>query len=129
MGGQNVWRDLNLIPFYEGITKEGILNVIMFLPMGVALPFLLKANIVKVFTVSLAFSVLIELSQLAVALYAGYTFRVVDVNDVIMNVFGAVVGYLILFKLFKLIYKWAKNKFSIESDGNSFLIHIDKSVS
>lgn len=41
----------------------------------------------------LAFSVAIELAQLAVSVGLGYAYRVSDIDDVILNVAGVLLGY------------------------------------
>lgn len=51
----------------------------------------------------------------------GFTFRVVDINDVIFNLLGTILGY-IGFKLFKILFNWFTAKSNIEL--NSFLKYI-----
>jgi glycopeptide antibiotics resistance protein len=50
------------------------------------------------------FSVLIELLQLFTGRIAGITFRIADINDVIFNTLGVIVGY-ILFVGFVRVYR------------------------
>lgn len=81
-----------LIPFadfLEGL-RSTVLNVVLFLPMGVFLPLLWKkyrrfpAAVFTGFCLSLA----IELLQI-------FTLRAVDVNDLITNTLGTAAGFLL----------------------------------
>jgi glycopeptide antibiotics resistance protein len=73
------------------------LNVLMFLPLGLLVPLLWpRAGRVGVIAaVSLAASAAIELTQLALWLTLG-NYRTVDVNDLIANTAGGVLGLLVL---------------------------------
>lgn len=86
----------------------------------------MKASLNKVFFLDLLTSLLIELTQLLVALCASYTFRMVDIDDIIMNVLGTLIGYLVLFKQ---IYKISKKKLSISINDSSIIQHLDNVVS
>ena len=84
--------NLNIIPFMGMISdfKNSVLNVMLFVPLGFLLPVLwtrfakMKSCIVFGFAVSLA----IELLQML-------TFRTTDVNDLITNVCGTLLGYIL----------------------------------
>ena len=84
--------NLNLIPIIGLIDdwKNSILNILLFIPLGAALPFLwnkyrqLKNTLLFGFSVSLA----IELLQML-------TFRATDVNDLITNTLGTYLGFLV----------------------------------
>ncbi|WP_449621758.1 VanZ family protein [Robertmurraya sp. Marseille-Q9965] len=71
-------------------------NILLFMPLGFLAPFLWnKAKSLKGITIlGLAFSVTIELLQLLEDLVGGWG-RITDVDDVICNVLGVVMGYLI----------------------------------
>jgi glycopeptide antibiotics resistance protein len=111
--GQHVWTNMNLIPFIA-ISKEAIktsaLNLLLTIPFGFSLPFICDLRLRGITIAGLILSVSLELLQLTTALVAGFTFRIIDINDVIFNTLGAVAGYL-LFILFiyyyrVLIIKW-----------------------
>lgn len=123
-GGQNVWREMNYIPFSNGFSQTSILNIIMTIPLGLGVPFLIKANVKKIFLIALITTLLIELGQLLSALYAGYTFRYIDIDDVILNVTGALIGYLLLFKSFKMLYRYILRKSDISGSENFILKHM-----
>lgn len=80
---------INLIPFSEPINTVGYqLNVVMLVPFGFLAP-LLWPRLNKLWRTALAglsFSLLIELSQLV-------NYRSSDVDDLLMNTFGAVIGF------------------------------------
>lgn len=95
-GGQNVWREMNLIPFKNRFSKTSLLNIVMTIPLEFGLPFLIKASLKKVFIIGVLAGLILELGQLSSALYAGYTFRSVDIDDLILNLSGTLIGYLVL---------------------------------
>lgn len=80
---------LTLMPFLPMIDdyKNTVLNIILFIPLGILLPFLwkkyntLKATLMVGFLMSLA----IEILQIL-------TYRATDINDIIANTFGTVLG-------------------------------------
>jgi glycopeptide antibiotics resistance protein len=82
---------------FENITG----NILLFLPLGILLPLLsVKLNSFrKIFLVALFFSSSIEIIQWFSRQVGIY--RSVDVDDVILNVLGSIIGFLIL----RLIYK------------------------
>ncbi|MEB6551427.1 VanZ family protein [Heyndrickxia sporothermodurans] len=116
-GGQNVWKDMNLIPFKDIFNMTSLLNIVMTIPLGFGLPFLIKANIKKITFWGFLSGFLLETMQLLAALYAGYTFRVVDINDLIFNWLGTLIGYLIFFKLFIYLFNYLVDKFKIKHNS------------
>lgn len=115
-GGQNVWKEMNLIPFKNVLNMTSLLNVIMTIPLGFGLPFLIKANIKKIVIFGFLAGFLLETMQLLTALYAGYTFRIVDINDLIFNFLGTIIGYLVFFKLFKFVFDNLVKKLNIKQN-------------
>lgn len=103
--------------FVGGVNKTGyVLNVLLFVPLGFLLPLIWPKtdNFFVVAAWGLGFSLLIEASQLL-------NNRVTDVDDLMMNTLGAVVGYM-LFKLFAFFAKQgAKPK---EGSGLEPLVYI-----
>ncbi|MCY8099116.1 VanZ family protein [Bacillus haynesii] len=118
----NVWREMNFIPFKHGFSLSSFYNIIMTIPLGFGLPFLINTSFKKVFTIGLLTSLILETCQLLTALYAGYTFRFVDIDDVILNLLGTLIGYVLIFKSFKFLFKSLLNKFDIKF--NSIIKHI-----
>ena len=83
---------ISLIPFVGMITGpiETILNIVLFVPMGLFLPLLYKKyNKFKTVVITgILFSVSIELVQI-------FNWGASDINDVMTNTMGACLGYLI----------------------------------
>lgn len=120
--GQNVFRDSNFIPIINHLTvpdlKFAILNIIMTIPFGFGLPFLTKASFKKILLLGFLLGCAIEIMQLFVALIVGFTLRYVDINDVIYNTLGAIIGYG-FFKLFSIFFRYLIKKHNLKL--NSFL--------
>lgn len=88
----------NFVPFSMTIDSVGyIQNILLFIPFGMLCPLFTKKSygIVYIFT-GFLFSLLIECSQLL-------NNRSSDVDDLIMNTSGAIIGYI--------IYKFILEKF------------------
>lgn len=119
--GQNVFRDANFIPLINLTIynlRPALLNIIMTIPFGFGICFFIRTGLKKIILLSFGLGLLLELMQLMVALIVGFTFRYVDVNDIIFNTTGAVIGYG-LFKLFINGFKLVIDKHDIKL--NSFL--------
>lgn len=95
---------VNLIPF----SSEGILtyalNVIMFMPLGFLLPFIWKnfRKVWKVVLIGFLMSLTIEVCQL-------FNFRATDIDDLIMNTLGTLLGFG-CWALFRLIFRKAGDR-------------------
>ena len=86
---------INMLPFSQDIDIVAyFLNVLLFVPLGVLLPFIWpNTNGLKCTVYSgLSFSLLIEISQL-------FNNRCTDIDDLILNTLGSLIGYL-LFMMF-----------------------------
>ena len=70
-------------------------NVLTLAPFGFLLPFAAPrlASWRRMALAALLFPVAIELSQLAVSLALGYSYRVTEVDDVLLNFVGVLSGY------------------------------------
>ena len=99
----NNYHGFNITPFAE-ISRYGfgtrlfyinvVGNILIFVPFGLFIAGYLKAKkVYPVFIVSLIISTTVELVQLKIG-------RSFDIDDILLNVAGAVFGYL-LFKLLK----------------------------
>lgn len=86
--------NLNFIPFSDGFSLSFILNIFLFIPLGFLCPMISgrfeRAG--SVFLAGLGLSALIETSQLFTL------YRATDINDLLTNAAGTMVGYL-CFKL------------------------------
>lgn len=102
MIGIHAWKNLNLVPLVNLTIQDletSLLNVLMTIPFCFGLPFITKCTFKKIVIAGLLFGVIIESLQGAIGLLNSYTFRVVDINDVLFNFTGTLIGYCI-FKLF-----------------------------
>ena len=96
LGSIQLVRDINLIPFKDFFNITSLLNVIMFIPIGFLQGFVSKSNWIKTFIIGLSLSSFLEVAQLLVRTYVGFNFRIVDINDLICNTCGALIGFEIL---------------------------------
>jgi glycopeptide antibiotics resistance protein len=94
---------INLHPFimfkqFRIGSTQVIGNLVMLLPLGIYIPLLFPklSGFFRVFIICLLVSVSIELMQLITNV------RSTDIDDVILNTSGAVVGYII-YKLIRLV--------------------------
>lgn len=91
--------EIMLIPFNSDGATTYILNIIMFIPLGFLLPYIWKSfrNLKYIIFSSFIFSLSIELTQLL-------NKRTTDIDDLIMNTIGGILGFII-FKIFSIIFK------------------------
>jgi glycopeptide antibiotics resistance protein len=70
-------------------------NVVVFVPFGVLLPSVVPrlAAWARVVLTGMALSLSIELTQLAVSLMLGYSHRITELDDVLLNVAGMALGF------------------------------------
>lgn len=106
----------NPVPFagMGGDLKNCILNVLLFIPLGILLPVIWARfdSLKSVLLWALCFSALIELMQL-------FNFRTTDVNDLITNTAGAALGYLLARPAIK---KHPKLRSAQNSSRDSFVL-------
>lgn len=94
--GLHVDPEVHWIPFADGLSdplsygKNFLLNALLFLPLGIFLPVLWRSFRRRGTAVGfgLGLSLAIELLQL-------FNFRLTDVDDLIANTLGALLGYLL----------------------------------
>ena len=80
----------------NAIYLEPVLNVIMFVPLGIYLRYYYHRPFYQVFLLSFVLSLFFELTQLS-GLYGIYDvpYRLFDVNDLLENTMGGVIGYIL----------------------------------
>lgn len=92
---------VNLIPFLpmKEDLRNSILNILLFVPLGFFLPYLWSRyrRMGETLLVGFCTTLTIELGQLL-------TFRITDINDILTNFTGCVVGY-VLFRVYFLCKK------------------------
>ena len=82
--------EINFVPLTDGGGLTGmVLNAILFVPLGALLPLLFDScRLRKTTAIGFALSLLIELSQL-------FNYRATDIDDLMMNTLGTVIGYVL----------------------------------
>lgn len=100
---------MNIIPFaYMFSDRESsILNILLFVPMGILLPVLWSRfhNLFKTLLFGFSISLFVELMQI-------FTLRATDINDLITNTSGTLAGYVIGLLILKCMPQ-------IYADGNT----------
>ena len=83
---------LTLVPFLPMITdlKNTLLNILLFVPLGILLPFLWKRYKTLKSTCLFGFCLSLSIEVLQI-----FTYRATDVNDIIANTLGTLLGYLL----------------------------------
>lgn len=81
--------NINLIPFSDGLSFSFIANIFLFIPLGFLCPLISSAyaRVKNVFFIGLGLSLFIEIVQLFTL------YRATDINDLLTNVIGALIGY------------------------------------
>ena len=109
-GSPRIMPTINLIPFYFGYCSIpeycvlGIVgNIILTMPFGFGINFLVKVKPRNILGLALAVGFGFEFSQLVISLVFRSGFRSIDINDVILNAIGVLIGYA-LFRAFALAY-------------------------
>ncbi|MET1249437.1 VanZ family protein [Sporolactobacillus sp. STCC-11] len=102
--GPTFWHSsVNLIPFKGFAVKTSLLNVLLTMPFGFGLSFIYKTNLKRIVIASIMIGVILELLQLSIGIINGFTLRIVDINDVIFNFTGSMIGYVIFVIFFKIV--------------------------
>lgn len=80
----------------QGVVLEPLFNVLLLIPFGVYLRYYFKWSFKKIVLASFLLSLFFELTQLS-GLYFIYPrpYRLADVNDLINNTLGGVIGYML----------------------------------
>ena len=112
-------KSINLIPFstitnlfananLSTVILQVFGNILMTIPYGVAIPLLVKRKRWYHYVIyALIFPLIIELTQLIICLSINSFYRTIDIDDVILNSLGIVIGY----GIYKILPKFVKNYF------------------
>lgn len=81
-----------------------VMNLLMFIPLGIYLRYYFRCSLKRTLIISLALSLFFELTQLS-GLYFIYPrgYRLFDVDDLIVNTLGGLVGYVMAGPLAKIL--------------------------
>lgn len=80
-----------------------LLNILLSIPFGFGISFIMNVSNKTIIKLALLFGVIIESMQFIISLYLGWTYRVIDINDVFFNFLGVIFGY-IAFKLLSILF-------------------------
>lgn len=105
--GESIFNpNINLIPLSDGFSFSFILNIFLFIPMGFLCPFISKTyrSLRMTVLIGSGLSLLVEIIQMFTL------YRATDINDLLTNVIGTMIGYF----CFKLLLKTGMIKISSE---------------
>lgn len=118
-----ITSQINLVPFYFGpypLSPGGFIglinNVVLTMPFGFGLNFIRRLRAKSFIGLAFALGLSLELTQLIISLVLGYPYRTIDVNDVLMNATGVLLGYG-LFGIFARFYLATTKRFEIQPEG------------
>jgi glycopeptide antibiotics resistance protein len=105
-----LFSQVNLVPFYfskYGLSLAGYIvildNILLTVPCGFGLNFLRQLRLKEALWLSMGVGLGIEAMQFVITLILRYPYRVVDINDVILNALGVLIGYA-LFRILAWLY-------------------------
>lgn len=98
----SIWSNINYIPLLHLTSYDietSVLNIIMTIPFGILYPMLKNRTFLNMVISGVLLGLIIEFLQLTVLLTFKFSLRVVDINDVIFNFIGVLIGFVV-YKLF-----------------------------
>jgi glycopeptide antibiotics resistance protein len=116
---------VNLVPFNFGrlfdnnpnvIFQELVGNILLTMPFGFGIPFLARFKPKNFPWLALGAGFAIEVAQLGFCLLIGGNYRSVDINDVLLNAIGALLGYT-FFRGFAWVYVAISSHIKIQPGG------------
>ena len=111
---------INLIPFNWDfsfiphiVLMQIFQNILLTVPFGFGINFVMKTKPKDLLWISLTVGIGIELIQFLISfILVRYTYRVLDINDVILNTLGMGIGYG-LFRVFGMVFMWMTQKIDL----------------
>ncbi|TCS83094.1 VanZ family protein [Tepidibacillus fermentans] len=109
------FSNLNTIPFnFKTFYQEQIiLNIILTIPFGFGISYIFKTSWKRIFYIGVLLGATIELLQFLISLLVGFLYRTIDINDIILNFLGVIIGYII-FKIFSQVFLFSVGKYKIK---------------
>jgi glycopeptide antibiotics resistance protein len=120
-----IFSRINLIPFNFGelfdyppdmIYEQIFGNILLTVPFGFGIPFLVRFKPKYFPWLAIGAGLSTEIAQLGVSLLIGGVYRSVDINDVLLNTAGALLGYA-LFRGFAWLYVAISKRTKIKQSG------------
>jgi glycopeptide antibiotics resistance protein len=98
--GARFVQGINLIPFNFDLSfiphivlYQIAQNVLLTIPLGFGVNFVAPIRLRSILWLALAVGIGIKTVQLMISLLIGYAYRVIDINDAILNTLGVLIGY------------------------------------
>jgi len=111
---------INLIPFNFGHCALATLciqniyrNILLTIPFGFGISFIFRVKPGNIFWWAVAVGSTFEFVQLIISFVIQSSFRVIDINDVILNAIGVLLGYG-TFRIFGMAYSFITQQFGIQ---------------
>jgi len=111
---------VNLIPLKFGDCSYIILcftniyqNILLTAPLGFGISFIAQIKPRHIYWLALAVGLALEIIQLIISLLVRSPFRAVDINDLLLNALGVLLGYII-FRIFDRSYSVVIQKSQIQ---------------
>lgn len=104
-----------LVPLGEGVSLGFILNIFLFIPIGFLIPLISSSfrNFIKLFFFVVIISFAIEFSQLFTL------YRATDINDLLTNTVGGMIGYLLYLIVERLDWTKTLKQRNLEKDNST----------
>lgn len=107
---------VNLVPLRFNFTElthivvlQILLNVLLTVPLGFGVNFVAHMSPRRILLLALAVGLGIEAIQFVIGVLLGYLYRIIDVNDMLLNALGVLIGYGV-FRLFAWLYRRAMRR-------------------
>lgn len=120
---------INLTPFNFNLSEMPELvymqifqNMLLTIPFGFGVSFVAPIRRKDILWLAPAIGIGIEAIQLLISLMLRYPYRVIDINDAILNALGILIGYGI-FSTFAWVYVWATKRLGIRQWGLTAYIY------
>jgi glycopeptide antibiotics resistance protein len=114
------YLNFNIIPFNFGsceiinlCIRDIYENILLTIPFGFGVSFILRRKPKNMIWLALAVGTLFETTQLVLLLVFGGGIHSADINDVIFNAIGVLLGYGI-FKIFGWLYLFVTHRFNVQ---------------
>ncbi len=121
---------INLIPFYFGscemlnlCIREIVGNTLLTIPFGFGISFIIKNKVRRFFWLAFAVGLVLEMIQLVISFVFKTAFRAIDINDVLLNATGVLLGYG-LFKIFAIAY--LKTQETLNMNFKGIFVYIEE---
>jgi len=122
-------RSINLISFKFNLSElpnivlmQIFQNVLLTVPFGFGVNFVTQVTGRSILWLAVAVGLGIEAGQLIISLLLRYPYRIIDINDALLNASGVLIGYGI-FRVFAWLYVLATQRFAIKHRGLSAAIY------